>query len=112
MIWLLFACATREGYPEQYGTVICDRYAECFPDEYAAAYADAETCVASWEETVAGGACKDFCDFDAEQANLCLSETRTATCDEVFSTGVGPCNQVYDCDNADAQECFLSGSSS
>lgn len=92
----LTACGTSAGsFPEDYGRVLCDRQKECYPTEFDAEYDNEGECR---EEADALFVLFDFdeCDFDRAEANDCLGELRSRSCEELENDDAfDACARVY-----------------
>ena len=92
LLWLTplwVGCVTEKNFGSKYAKTSCEKYEECFPDEFANWYGDMDQCRETgedaWEQTK--GLLSLFCDLDYDYAKDCLNDMEDASCDAML-TGV------------------------
>lgn len=104
---LLTACVSRDNFWDKFGTVACKREEECYKADFDSYYDDQAECVDDFTDTIDDYTdCDEYCDFDADKANKCLSDVDSATCEDLGAGDYGSdCDDVWDCDNSDYTDC-------
>lgn len=110
-IFALIACISVENFDEHTVAVTCQRQEECNKSAFEDVYDDQGECqddVADYYEDLYDCYVEN-CEFDAAAASSCLSDQRSASCDDWSSGDAGSdCDEVFtDCDDVDLALCLV-----
>lgn len=93
----LLACVTKDNFNDQLVTVLCARTEECNKGDFETYYDDQAECIDDGQDSYDEDDYED-CDFDAEAGASCLSDIKSADCDDFNSFQWGnDCDEVWDC---------------
>ena len=114
LITLLGGCVTERNFPDRLNSITCKRSLECDKAAFEASYDNLGECLdenISTFDNLAACLVEAGCEFNEEEARLCIDDIARDDCDAVMSgESLTNCADAYTCDALEILEagiCFV-----